>query len=323
MSLPAVYLSGGFSLNKKKERELIERAGCKYRCYSFAFISPEGFHYSNKMRECFDVAVKKKISVMLDSGCYSIHPFNLVRSKTWQKLVATGKAPTIEQLQKKMYIDYTTFIKKEFLCGKDSFYVTLDFRKNQPLIYRMQKRFLRSKLSPMPVYHGDAPLHWLDKYKDMGHNYIAIGTIKRDPKHAIRYREKIFDYGAKHGLEFHGLAATNMKTIVKFPWKSVDSSSWTQSAAYGMVIMPDAVRNSFTNIHVSNKRLKSETGTIYRLLPRKARIEIAGILKDHGFDIKKMENDTSEREVWNAYVFSNLDKFQLSTHSGIRWESLL
>jgi hypothetical protein len=90
-----------------------------------------------------------------------------------------------------------------------------------------------------------------------------------------------------------------------------------------MIMMPEAVRNSFTNIHVSNKRRKASAGTTYRLLPRSAKAEIAGIVKDHGFDMKKLENDTFEREIWNAYLFSNLDKFELSIHLGTSWESLL
>jgi hypothetical protein len=315
-----VYLSGRFTLNTKIEKDWLKRTGCKHRCFSFAFMNETklipGF-FNKKVCQAFKVCSDAKIKIMLDSGAYSTHAYSL---KTSRMVGDTSKRLDIETLQKKWFDDYVKFcyLHKD----KVTFYVTLDFKKNQPMIYDMQKQFQVKGLAPMPVYHGDSSLDWLSKHKDMGHNYICIGGLHlhKGKKGNKYYLEKVFNYGAKHGLVYHGLAMTSLDFIMTYPFKSVDSSTWSRTAAFGMLLLPDVRRRRFLNIHVSSRR--SSNANTHHDMSKVQKDKLAEILKAHDFDLKAMKDSEIERHDWNGYVMSNLDKFGVTQQEKKRWGNL-
>jgi hypothetical protein len=321
-----IYLSGRFSLTAKKEAAWLKRTGCKYRCFSFAVVDPEGINYSEEVSKALTVCEKRKVSIMMDSGAFSLH----MLTNASKKRGASAKAKqsfNVEELQKDMYKRYVKYC----LANKEKweFYVTLDFKRSQPVIYKMQQQFLRDRLAPMPVFHGDSPLDWLHKHMDMGHKYIAIGGGSLHKGSLHYYLDKVFDFGAKHNLEFHGLALTSMKLITQFPWRSVDSSTWSRCAAFGHIIIPDFKHLCFYNVHVSERESKgSKAG--YNQMSAINKDKLRAMLKDHGFDVDAMRDGVKgeeERHDWNGYMYSNLDKFGMDwewmASRKVEWESLI
>jgi hypothetical protein len=66
-------------------------------------------------------------------------------------------------------------------------------------------------------------------------------------------------------------------------------------------------------------------------MPRRQKSEIKALLKQYGFDLKAMAEDFHEREVWNAFVFSNLERLceetevgeSLANYNPTKWRSML
>jgi len=318
-----IYLSGRFTVNAAIEKAWLKRSGCKYRCFSFAVVNPEkikGMPTSAKVVEALKVCETKKVKIMMDSGAYSLHVFQRAQAKRTAN-AKVKQAIDINALQQQMFDGYVKYC----LANKDKweFYVTLDFKTDQNIIMDMQKKFLAKGLEPTPVYHGDSDIDWLRKHKDMGHSFICIGGARLHPgKHGLRYYfDKVFNYGAKHNLEYHGLAFTSLDIITSYPFKSVDSSTWSQTAAYGMVLLPDFRRGKFLNFHVSSRR--SSNKNTHHDMSKKQKDYMIELFKQHGFDLKAMHDSEVERHDWNGYLMSNLDKFGVKLDIKNTWENLL
>lgn len=318
-----IYLSGRFTTSTKIEKDWLKRSGCKHRCFSFATVCPikiQGLPQSKKVVEALAVCEKAKTKIMMDSGAFSLHVFRRALSKRTEKAKAKHSI-NIEALQEALFQAYVKYCKAN--KKKWEFYVTLDYAQDQEIIMAMQKKFLANGLKPTPVYHGDSDLDWLRKHKDMGHSFICIGGARLHPgKDGLRYYfDKVFNFGAKHNLKFHGLAFTSLDIITSYPFKSVDSSTWSQTAAYGMILLPDFRRGKFLNFHVSDKR--SSNPHSHHEMSKKQKDALAETLKFHGFDLKKMETSEMERHDWNGYMMSNLEKFGVTQEPKRTWQNLL
>jgi hypothetical protein len=314
-----IYLSGRFSISAKKEAEWLKRTGCKHRCFSFATVDPKGVTYSKEVAAALAMAEKKKINIMFDSGAHSLHVLTR-SSKTRGKKAAVKQSFDIDKLQRQMYKRYVHFCSMH----KDrwSFFVTLDFKRDQKIIYKMQKQFLKDGLKPMPVVHGESDInYWIKKHADMGHKYIALGGASFHKGSIDFYFDKAFELAEKLGLEYHGLAFTSLKYIVGWPWKSVDSSTWSRCAAFGQLVFPDFKNLRFYNVHVSEKQCDVKTS--YNTMSKYNKDKLTRYLKDHGFDIKAMRDGSKgeeERHNWNGWMYSNL--IQLMKEHGTDWNTL-
>lgn len=93
---------------------------------------------------------------------------------------------------------------------------------------RNQKILEDMGLNPLPVYHTGEPWEVLADYiKD--YDYIALGGTAGMPlsEDAIfRSYAKAFSMAEPGRTKYHGFGATAWKSLVSFPWYTVDSSSW-------------------------------------------------------------------------------------------------
>jgi hypothetical protein len=322
-----VYLSGRFSTDVKIEKEWLHRTKCKYRCFSFANIYPKTVYYSKNAETALDVCEKKGIGIMLDSGAYSFHRW-VASTARRGKIADERKDIDIEAMQRRWYRWYSRYCLKH--GDKWDFYFTLDYKMHQPTIYAMQEQFIKDGLHPIPVYHGDSDLDWLLKQKELcGKDLIGIGRglAIRGHRHKGQrfYVDQVFNYGAKHGIKFHGLAMTSLSMISAYPWYSVDSSTWVQSAIFGMLIFPDREKNTNYNLHISERATKTPVAS-YNTMTSKQQAMVRETITDMGFTMRELrdEKDGLEgRHIWNGYMFANIfDIVDTKKEKVKRWEPL-
>ena len=88
----------------------------------------------------------------------------------------------------------------------------------------------------IPVWHKS---RGLDEYKRMvkEYDYIAIGGIASgDIKRTeYKYFTPLLNYAHHAGCKVHGLGFTNTELLHKYPFDSVDSTSWISGGRYGQV----------------------------------------------------------------------------------------
>lgn len=97
-------------------------------------------------------------------------------------------------------------------------------------------------IDPMPVFHQGERFYWLEKMLDDG-AYIGIAPYKRDhPSEITKWLDKCFsiltDAGGKPYVKTHGLGVTACNQCIRFPWYSVDSTSWSIGGGYGSILVP-------------------------------------------------------------------------------------
>ena len=100
---------------------------------------------------------------------------------------------------------------------------------------------------PLPVYHYGEDLRFLERMLDFGCHYIGIGGlvgVRAGPRQLWldRIFDRLTDDKGMPIVKTHGFGMTSIPLIFRYPWYSVDSTTWLKMSAYGAVYMP-AMRN--------------------------------------------------------------------------------
>lgn len=177
-------------------------------------------------------------SSFLDSGAFTFWE----KSQSWALETRRPVEEFFDTEDYWEYLDrYVEFIQ-DFGVGID-IYANVDVIDNPELSWR-NLRYLESKgLEPMPVVHFGADLCWLRRYVRSGYNYIGIGGLVGRDKICIPWLDEVFSYlcDTPDNLpraKTHGFGVTSIKLLHRYPWYSVDSTSWSQSAAFGGIFVP-------------------------------------------------------------------------------------
>lgn len=109
---------------------------------------------------------------------------------------------------------------------------------------RRNQEYLETQygLSPMPVFHTGEPFSVLEDYVADGYTYIALGKLLGNSQKALTpWIARCFEVAGDKAV-FHGFGLTVWDQLKRFPWYSVDSSSWVGGVRYGEVRLFDAGR---------------------------------------------------------------------------------
>jgi hypothetical protein len=133
----------------------------------------------------------------------------------------------------------------EFLLerGKDfDFYVNLDIIMSAEKSIEVQKIMEREGLTPLPVFHLNEPWEYWKRYAD-SYSYIGLGGLGQDipMERFMPFGDKAFKYIMDKGrprVKVHGFAVNAVAMLKRFPYYSVDASSWTTFARNGVICIP-------------------------------------------------------------------------------------
>lgn len=163
------------------------------------------------------------------------------------------------------YVDnYVQFIKEYY--DLLDIYVVMDAIYEPEVSWQVYKYMkYEHGLDPLPVYHYNEPIEYFKKYMNET-NFIGISGLGQGiPKNKyINWADKVFTLVCDPitGLpnyKIHGFALTSVSLIKKYPWFSVDSSSWVQYSQYGQILVPKVKNGKYDfltrpyNIFVSTR----------------------------------------------------------------------
>jgi hypothetical protein len=93
-------------------------------------------------------------------------------------------------------------------------------------------------LHPMPVFHRGEPLQWLERMLKDGETYIALAPMADSPTNVKRiWLDQCFQIILAK-VRTHGLAVTALPLLQRYPFTSVDSTSWVFQSAFGQILVP-------------------------------------------------------------------------------------
>jgi hypothetical protein len=175
------------------------------------------------------------VNVFIDSGAHSLY-----RKKTMKE----HNFDFFETDEFWKYVDdYALFLKKYMTII--TVYANIDVIFNPELTWKTQKYLENEhKLSPLPVFHFGEDFKWLNKYLD-NYDYVAIGGLGQtiSKQTFLEFGDAVFSTvcDTKDKLprcKTHGFAMTSLELMLRYPWYSVDSSSWALTGAFGSIIVP-------------------------------------------------------------------------------------
>lgn len=183
---------------------------------------------------------KKKLSLFLDSGAFSAF--------------TKGVHIPIDQ--------YIQFIKdnKPYL----EYYSVLDEIGNAEKTLQNQLIMEKAGLKPVPCYHYNEPFKYLQYYMERN-DFVALGGMVPIPTPSLRiwldhvFSNYICDKDGMPKCKVHGFGMTSHELMIRYPWYSVDSTSWVLMGRFGAIAVPKMKSNSYDYTHrphivdVSNK----------------------------------------------------------------------
>lgn len=203
---------------------------------------------------CEDLPVGCVRTHFLDSGSFSLW----TRAEAYAKQYGGSEWDYYDTQDFWDFIDgYAAFIKKYDYAI--DYYSNMDAIPNPKLSWRNQKYLEQShNLTPVPVVHYPCDIKHLMKYVDKGYEYISLGGMVGSlRKPAVDgWLDRIFRYLCDTPdhcprAKIHGFGVTRHQLLIKYPWYSVDSASWTKLGGLGgAILVPQKKKGHFSHTEV-------------------------------------------------------------------------
>ena len=234
--------------------------------------------------------------LLLDSGAYS--------AKT------QGKKLDIDD-----YIDYI----KEHQDVFDKFF-NLDVIGDGDKSYQNYLYMKMKGLEPIPVWHAETSVKFLELYlKDC--DYIAIGAISvMSNERTIQSLDNIWktyltDSKDMPVCKVHGFGLTSLFIMSRYPWYSVDSTSWVQFGRYGVILVPHTRgKNNWVyneNPHIitvsSKSPRKGVRGKHFDTLPEDYKEKVVDYIHSRNFTLSDVANNHLARDKINMLYYISVE----------------
>ena len=284
--LAAVYTNGyrkgsaGARYEKLNERE-------KYVCDTAPNLL-ESYHYVDKQKFVDSMRVDGA-KVFLDSGAFSAHTLGVA-------------------IDLPGYCDYINR-NRDILRTEDGVVMAsvLDGIGDALQTYRNQIHMESLGATPLPCFHFGEDERYLEHYVK-NYPYITLGGMVGKPSETLsvwldRICEKYMVDGAgRPRLKVHAFGITAIPIMKRYPWWSVDSSSWIQSAAFGGIVTPE-----WGPLSISDKSpSRHDAGRHVSNLAPIERDCVLSMLEREGFNYERLSTVYESRAAFNIYGYRTI-----------------
>lgn len=192
----------------------------KHRLLSFWNIVNDEFSvpFAFKLIKSKMNIVDKRVDLFLDSGAYSAE--------------TQGVKIDIQE--------YIKFIKENE--NVIEIYANLDVIGDAKGTFRNHKIMEEAGLNPLPVFHAGEDEKYLKYYLDH-YEYLCLGGMVGSSTGALtHWLDRTFPMTCdEHGMpkiKVHGFGLTSLTLMMRYPWYSVDSTSWVLTGRLGSIFIP-------------------------------------------------------------------------------------
>lgn len=192
---------------------------------------------------------------------------------TYELLIDSGAFSVWTQGRTIAIADYIAFLKE---CDQSlAHYINLDVlpgrygekRKASDVqeaakaSYRNLQLMKDADLHPLPVFHRGEDWKWLNQLLKDGEPYICLSPLTDSSTPVKRaWLDICFQRLKGSKAKIHGLGVTSLELMKRYPWYSVDSTSWAISSGNGVFPIPQTdARGQYdylkppTLIHIGGK----------------------------------------------------------------------
>lgn len=268
---------GGRVFNRLTEREQSARSSVQHYL--------ESYHYIHRQSSVDKIRRDGK-KVFLDSGAFS----------------AFTKGVEVD-LPK--YCRYIHENKDIILTDGNALLASvLDGIGDPQKTYENQMEMQRHGVTPLPCFHYGEDERYLEWYI-ANYEYITLGgMVPISTPQLIHWLDRLWDKYLTDGsgrprLKVHGFGLTSLPLMKRYPWYSVDSSTWVQWAANGMILVPGMGQVN-VSAQSSSRKIENQHITTYTEPVRNAIIDH---IQKLGFDVDRLANEYVSRWAFNCWAF--------------------
>lgn len=251
----------------------------------------ESWHYVGK-QSFVDHMRNNKARIFLDSGAFSAYTLGV-------------------ELSVAEYCDYIKRNDDIIRLEDGSVMASVLDGIGDPLqTYRNQLKMEAMGVRPLPCFHAGEDERYLEYYVQ-NYDYITLGgMVGSSTKQLMIWLDRMWDKYLTDGsgnarLKVHGFGITAVPIMEAYPWYSVDSSSWIQSAAFGSIILPGASRNNAAMpMSVSEKSPSRHVAGQHATTLSDPEIDyVFKLLEDNGFTYERLSQVYESRAAYNLWAF--------------------
>lgn len=175
--------------------------------------------------------------------------------------------------------------------------------------WQNQQEMERLGARPLPCFHYGEDERYLEYYIE-NYAYITLGgMVPISTPQLIHWLDRIWDKYLTDGsgrprLRVHGFGLTTISLMERYPWFSVDSSSWAQISAFGNIFLP-----GFGPLAVStNSPSAKDYNRHFNTLPDAQQMAVLQQLEQYGFELPRLQTEYGSRWSFNCWSFGELSK---------------
>lgn len=264
-----LFLAGTTVSNPKEEKKLQQLFTQGHKLHSY-YHCVNGFE-----KKWFKTNMKNKVDLFLDSGAFS----------AWSQKVDIDVH------------DYIKFIKKH--KKKIGVYANLDVIGDAKATWKNQKIMEDAGLKPLPVYHLEDDIKYLDKCLDK-YDYFCVGGMAKGYSAISRqgFLDRCFEVicdtpDKMPRAKIHGFGLTSLSLLFRYPWYSVDSTTWVITGRMGAILIPQfkngkwdySVQPNKVNVSSKSPGLSDKDGHIETTLKAGEKNLWMKYITDHGYKL--------------------------------------
>jgi hypothetical protein len=244
----------------------------------------DSYHYIHKQRDV-DAIRRDGAKVFLDSGAFSAFTQGV-------------------EIDLEGYCDY---------CRRNAdiieFPSVLDGIGDPLKTWQNQTRMEALGVRPLPCFHYGEDERYLEHYL-ANYDFITLGGMVPINKEQLRFwLDRIWDkyLTDKDGLpriKVHGFGLTRVDLMERYPWYSVDSSSWVQSAGNGAIMIPE-LGVVFVSLDSPQRK---EAGRHFETLTPLEKQVFREAIQRRGFDLERLKTTYLARWAFNLGTYQELSK---------------
>lgn len=178
-----------------------------------------------------------------------------------------------------------------------------------PLLTWQNQLYMEQKgATPLPCFHFGEDERYLEWYVER-YPYITIGgMVRTSAEDVMQWLDRIWnryllDGSGRPKLKVHAFGVTTISLMERYPWWSVDSSSWIQAASFGSIYTvehgPIAVSALSPSRHDANRHLST--------LPAVVREHVEQELAQEGFTYERLSTVYQSRAAFNMLGYMKLN----------------
>ena len=157
------------------------------------------------------------------------------------------------------------------------------------------------------------------KYIDEGYDYIFIGGMVPETTQWLKqwlddlFHRYLTNSDGTARIKLHGFGLTDQTLMFRYPWHSVDSTSWVMTGVFGSCIFwtEQGVRKIIFS--EQSPQTKKINGWHYNNLPVIQQKQVDKWLEQYGVTAQQCSEHYSYRDAVNAAVFQNMEKYGTKT----------